>query len=112
LDEEDSITTGSSWQFKAPVAGRYLVTSSLYLFCAGCTTIPNADYASMVFVQNGTQLAPNAAQRFDWQGGLMALSGSDVLALAANDALQVRFVTNGSNSTATGGDITITRIGD
>lgn len=52
--------------------------------------------------------------RYGWASGNMSLNGSDVLDLAANDTVSIRFTENlvGSTFTAGSGAVTLTRVSD
>ncbi|WP_437554427.1 hypothetical protein WME97_21300 [Sorangium sp. So ce367] len=113
-DSANAVTTGADWQFKAPVDGKYLATASLTGTCATCENT-NA-FATMRFSINGTWNFDEAGLdlTYDWVGGNMHMSGSDVLVLKANDKVSVRFTENnvGSTFNAGGGAVTFTRISD
>lgn len=111
-DTANAVTTGSSWHFTAPISGRYLVTSSLGANeCSACNN--SSAYASFRLFVNGASSNLPLDQRYDWVGGNMYLSGSEVLELAAGDAVDLRFGENSLSSTVgNGGVITITRLSD
>jgi hypothetical protein len=112
-DTANAVTTGANWQFKAPVDGKYLATASL---AGNCSTCDSGAFATMRFSINETWnfAEPPIDQRYDWVGGNMMLTGSDVLVLKANDTVSVKFTENlvGSTFNAGGGAVTFTRISD
>lgn len=113
-DTANAVTPGAGWNFKAPIAGKYLITASVAGNCPTCAS--GSVFATIRVAINGVwDFEENALDtRYGWAGGNMSLSGSDVLDLAANDTVSIRFTENlvGSTFTAGGGAVTFTRISD
>jgi hypothetical protein len=107
------VTTGTSWQFKAPSAGKYLLAVSM---TGQQNTMPPALTAASlrISINGGVFVVPALDQRFDYGLTNMSVQGSDVVALSANDLVSVVFATDTSGETfsSSEGFISITRIGN
>ena len=86
-DSHDSVTTGASWKFTAPIAGRYDVSAKI-LF-NGATSAATGSYLLMLY-KNGSQVAELA--RVNGTGGLnfFGPNGSRIINLNAGDYIDVR----------------------
>jgi hypothetical protein len=114
-DSHSSVTTGSTWKFTAPKAGKYQVNAVIY------TVATTADALMQVTLHKGgvetSYLALQNSKYFDATSNQIFLSGSDTINLAIAEYVDVRlYQGTGGNLDLTGNGalnyIAIERIGD